>query len=209
LAEEFRKPYFSELKEFLLAERANHVVYPKGGHIFRAFDLTPFENVKVVIIGQDPYHGPNQAHGLCFSVQPPTKPPPSLVNIYKELEADIGIPVPSHGDLSKWAEQGVLLINAVLTVRAHCAGSHRRRGWENFTDEVIRVIDTQARNIVFVLWGRDAQSKEKLIGGDHLIIKSAHPSPLSAYNGFLGSRPFSRINSYLKEKGKKEIDWRI
>lgn len=209
LLPEFNQPYFWALKDFLEQERMQYAVYPRGGDIFRAFDLTPFADVKVVIIGQDPYHGPNQAHGLCFSVCPPTPPPPSLRNIYKELQTDLGLAVPQHGDLSKWAEQGVLLLNAVLTVRAHQAGSHRRKGWEQFTDAVIKLVAEQHKNIVFVLWGRDAQAKEPLLKGDHLLIKAAHPSPLSAFNGFFGSRPFSKINLYLQEYGKKAIDWQI
>jgi uracil-DNA glycosylase len=209
LLDEFQKPYFGELKQFLIQEKQVNTVYPMGSHIFNAFEFTPFDDVKVVILGQDPYHGPNQAHGLSFSVLKPTPPPPSLLNIYKELRDDLGVQPPNHGDLTKWAKQGVLLLNTVLTVRAHQAGSHRKRGWENFTDEVIKLIASQKQHTVFVLWGRDAQSKQKLITGEHLIIKSTHPSPLAAHRGFLGSRPFSKINTYLESMGKTPIDWSL
>jgi len=210
LWDEFQKPYFRELKSFLLREKksGNHV-YPPGSKIFNAFDLTPFESVKVVILGQDPYHGPNQAHGLCFSVMPPTPPPPSLKNIYKELKSDLRIDPPTHGELTSWAREGVLLLNTVLTVRARKPGSHRGQGWEEFTSAVIRSISESRRNLVFVLWGRDAQSKENLIRGDHLIIKSSHPSPYSAHNGFLGSQPFSRINQYLQSHGIEPVNWQL
>jgi uracil-DNA glycosylase len=210
LIDQFQKPYFHELKSFLEEEKkAGHTVYPPGSRIFNAFNLTPFDSLRVVIVGQDPYHGPSQAHGLCFSVLPPTPPPPSLVNIFKELKSDLGLERPAHGDLSSWAREGVLLLNTVLTVRARQAGSHRNKGWEEFTNSVIHLISKSRPNQVFVLWGKDAQSKENLIEGDHFIIKSSHPSPYSAHSGFLGSRPFSRINQYLQAKGISPIDWSI
>jgi uracil-DNA glycosylase len=210
LFSEFQKPYFYGLKSFLLEERRQGVrVYPPGLAIFRAFDLCPLDEVKVVILGQDPYHGDHQAHGLSFSVLPPTKPPPSLVNIFKELEADLNFKPPAHGDLSAWAKQGVLLLNTVLTVKAHAPASHRKKGWELFTDEVIRIVSHRCTSVAFVFWGKDAQSKEPLVEGNHLIIKSSHPSPYSARYSFLGSRPFSRINSYRKDLGLSSIDWSL
>jgi uracil-DNA glycosylase len=210
LSEQFNAPYFSELKSFLVVEKQNHIVYPPGKLIFNAFDKTPFDEVNVVILGQDPYHGPGQAHGLCFSVQTGVKPPPSLVNIFKEINADLGIPIPNHGNLEKWAEQGVLLLNATLTVRANTAGSHQGKGWEIFTDAVIKEISDKKAGIVFLLWGRYAQAKASLIDASkHHILMAAHPSPFSAYNGFMGCGHFSRTNGHLREMGKKEIDWEI
>lgn len=208
LEQEFSSTYFKLLKDFLISERAKHVVYPPVSKTFAAFDNTPFEKVKLVIIGQDPYHGPGQAHGLCFSVPFGVKPPPSLANIYKELKSDLGISVPSHGNLESWAKQGVLLLNATLSVRAHMAGSHQGKGWETFTDSVIKTISEKRNNVVFLLWGRFAQNKESLIDGNkHFILKAAHPSPLSAYNGFYGCKHFSKTNTFLKSKGIDEIDW--
>jgi len=207
---EFQSPYFIELKKFLLEERKNHTIYPPGKLIFNAFHHTPFHNVKAVILGQDPYHGTGQAHGLCFSVPPGIPQPPSLVNIFKELQADRDIPIPSHGSLESWADQGVLLLNATLTVRAGQAGSHQNRGWETFTNRVIETISEQKRHIVFLLWGRFAQAKESLIESQkHLILKAAHPSPFSAYNGFIGCRHFSKTNNYLEQHNITGIDWSI
>ncbi|MBN2683241.1 MAG: uracil-DNA glycosylase [Bacteroidales bacterium] len=208
LAEEFASDYFIKLKDFLITEKASYTIYPDGSKIFAAFNYTPFNKVKVVILGQDPYHGEGQAHGLCFSVPHGVKPPPSLVNIYKELNADLGIPIPSHGNLEHWAKQGVLLLNATLTVRANAAGSHQKKGWENFTDAAIKKISENLENVVFLLWGRYAQNKESLIDNNkHLILKTVHPSPLSAYNGFFGCKHFSKTNLFLKSKGIKEIVW--
>ena len=210
LAEEFRSDYFSSLKAFLVEEKHKYPVYPPGKLIFNAFQHTPFDQVKVVILGQDPYHGKGQAHGLCFSVPQGIPAPPSLLNIFKELHSDLGIPVPGHGNLEKWADQGVLLLNATLTVRGSQAGSHQKKGWEPFTNRVIERISELKTGVVFLLWGRYAQAKESLVNGDkHLILKSAHPSPLSAYNGFLGCRHFSRTNDYLKQLGMTEIDWTL
>lgn len=198
LMDQFQSPYFSTLKEFLVEEKKKYTLYPPGRLIFNAFQRTPFEKVKVVILGQDPYHGKGQAHGLCFSVPRGIPQPPSLVNIFKELHSDLGIPVPEHGNLEKWADQGVLLINASLTVRDSQAGSHQNHGWETFTNRVIEVVSQEKSGIVFLLWGRFAQAKESLIDGSrHLVLKAAHPSPLSAYNGFFGSRHFSLTNEYL------------
>ena len=210
LRSEFDKPYWAPLQAFVKAERENHAVYPGHDEVFAALHLTPYAGVKVLILGQDPYHGPNQAHGLCFSVRPPTTPPPSLVNIYKELQADLGLAPPGHGDLSSWAREGVLLLNAVLTVRAHQAASHAGKGWETFTDEVIRAVSAKSETVVFVLWGSYARKKRVLIDARrHVIVESAHPSPLSAHNGFLGSRPFSRVNAALTQAGRSPIDWRL
>lgn len=210
LHEEFEKPYFSELKEFLLDEKAKFNVFPPGGLIFNAFRLTPFENVKVVILGQDPYHGPGQAHGLCFSVPSGIPAPPSLINIFKEIERDLGYPVPLSGCLECWAMQGVLLLNATLTVRANQPGSHQHRGWENFTNAVIKKLSHSRVGLVFILWGKFAQEKESLIDcNKHYILKAAHPSPFSAYNGFFGCRHFSKTNEILRKHGLDEIDWRI
>ncbi len=207
---EFKSEYFKNLKSFLLEEKAKHLIYPPGNKIFAAFNLLPIEKVKVVIIGQDPYHGPNQAHGLCFSVQDGVRIPPSLQNIYKELNSDLGIAPSPSGNLEKWAKQGTFLLNATLTVRANEAGSHQKRGWETFTDKVIQTLSEKKENLVFILWGSYAQAKEKLINTQkHHIIKSAHPSPLSAYNGFLGSKPFSKTNAFLESKGLKGIDWNL
>ena len=207
---EFRKPYYRTLYEKIKEEYHTHVVYPPSDEIFTAFHLTPIENVKVVIIGQDPYHEPGQAHGLCFSVKKGIELPPSLKNIYQELHDDLGCRIPESGDLTKWAEQGVLLLNTLLTVRAHQAFSHQGIGWEQFTDAAIKALDTQDRPIVFILWGRPAQSKKALITNPkRLIIESPHPSPLSAYRGFFGSRPFSRTNAYLQVNGLEPIDWQI
>lgn len=211
LSEIFEKQYMQDLARFLKEERNQHNIFPKKSDVFTAFNLTPFENIRVVILGQDPYHGLNQAHGLSFSVQKDVKIPPSLVNIYKELEQDLGdFNFPKHGNLTKWAEQGVFLLNTVLTVRAHEAFSHRDKGWELFTDEIIRLINERLDNVVFVLWGAPAKSKEKFIDSNkHLILTSAHPSPLSAYRGFFGSNHFSKINNFLENKGYKKIDWQV
>ena len=210
LAGEFEAPYVAELKAFLVAERAAHAVYPKGSDIFNAFNTTPFEEVKVVILGQDPYHGPGQAHGLCFSVPAGVPPPPSLMNMFAEVERDLGIPPPAHGDLSPWARQGVLLLNATLTVRAHAAGSHQHKGWERFTDAAIARLSEQHRGLVFMLWGRYAQQKEALIDNSrHYILKAPHPSPLSAHRGFMGCGHFRQANELLAAQGKRPIDWRL
>ena len=210
LFDEFSKNYFLQLRSFLIEEKSMHQLYPPGSQIFAAFDKTPVEKVKVVIIGQDPYHGKGQAHGLCFSVQKGIKPPPSLVNIFKEINNDLSIPVPGHGNLEKWAEQGVLLLNATLTVRASQAGSHQKKGWETFTDEAIKRIALKKKGLIFLLWGRFAQNKETLINeNDHYILKAAHPSPFSAYNGFFGCKHFSKTNEILKKEGETPIDWSI
>ncbi|MBQ4520285.1 MAG: uracil-DNA glycosylase [Bacteroidaceae bacterium] len=208
LAAEFGKDYFLRLTEFVRGEYARGAVYPPGRLIFNAFDLCPFNQVKVVIIGQDPYHGPGQAHGLCFSVNDGVAFPPSLVNIFKEIESDLGVPVPSTGNLTRWAEQGVLLLNATLTVRAHQAGSHQRQGWEEFTDAAIRALATRRDNLVFILWGAYAQKKGAFIDRTrHLVLSSAHPSPLSAWHGFFGNKHFSRTNEYLLAHGLEPIAW--
>ncbi len=210
LRDEFHSPYFSELKEFLVEERQKQTVYPPGNLIFNAFQHTPFHRVKAVILGQDPYHGKGQAHGLCFSVPPGIPQPPSLVNIFKELRDDLGIPIPKHGSLENWADQGVLLLNATLTVRANQAGSHQNRGWETFTNRVIESISGHKNGVVFLLWGRYAQAKESLVDGNrHLVLKAAHPSPFSAYNGFFGCRHFSKTNDYLEQQGYGSIDWTL
>lgn len=212
LKDEFEKPYMAQLRKFLQAEKeAGQVVYPKNADIFRAFNDTPFNQVKVVILGQDPYHGPNQAHGLSFSVQKGIAIPKSLINIYKELATDIpGFVKPAHGNLESWAKQGVLLLNATLTVRAGEAASHQKKGWEIFTDEVIRQLSEKRKGIVFILWGAYAQSKIPLIDQNkHHTIKSVHPSPLSVERGFWGSKPFSKANAYLEKEGKEPIDWQI
>ena len=207
LRAEFEKPYWRDLQTFVDDERANHTVYPSREHVFAALHHTPYADTRVVILGQDPYHGPRQAHGLCFSVPRDVAVPPSLVNVFKELNADLGIPVPSHGNLESWARRGVLLLNTTLTVRAGQAASHQGRGWETFTDEVIRIANEKPF-VVFVLWGAHARRKKSLIDmGRHAVIESAHPSPLSAHNGFLGSRPFSRINDALRAAGLPDIDW--
>ncbi|MDO5702780.1 MAG: uracil-DNA glycosylase [Lachnospiraceae bacterium] len=205
---EFGKPYYAELYRTVLNEYRTREIYPPGSEIFNAFNYTPLENVRVVILGQDPYHEPGQANGLCFSVAPGVRIPPSLVNIYKEMESDLGCKAPSDGDLTGWAKQGVLLLNTVLTVRAHAANSHRNIGWERFTDAAIEVVAAEDRPIVFILWGGPARRKKQMIKNPkHLVIESPHPSPLSAYGGFFGSRPFSRCNEYLKEHGLEPIDW--
>ncbi|HNQ82152.1 MAG TPA: uracil-DNA glycosylase [Bacteroidales bacterium] len=210
LQEEFSAPYFQDLTEFLREEKQKYTVYPPGTQIFSAFDHTPFNRVKVVILGQDPYHGPGQAHGLCFSVPDGVTHPPSLANIFKEIRNDLGFPVPSSGNLTRWAEQGVLLINAILTVRADTPTSHQNKGWELFTDAVIRNLSEKRKNLVFLLWGNYAQAKEKLIDDSrHFILKAAHPSPLSASRGFFGCRHFSETNKILSDLGLKEIDWRL
>jgi uracil-DNA glycosylase len=210
LADEFAKPYFRELAEYVKAERKAHTVFPPPGQVFEAFKVTPYDQAKVCILGQDPYHNAGQAHGLCFSVQPGVTPPPSLVNIYKELEADLGCKRPKHGYLMRWAEQGVFLLNAVLTVRAHSPASHRNIGWERFTDEVITKLNERETPVVFVLWGRYARSKGRYIDENrHLVVESTHPSPMSADKGFFGSRPFSQINAALAAEGQEPIDWQL
>ena len=212
LHDEFDKPYMANLKKFLQEEKnSGHKTYPKNADIFNAFNTTPLDEVKVVILGQDPYHGEHQAHGLSFSVQKGIVPPPSLRNIYKELETDIpGFKIPNHGDLTGWAKQGVLLLNATLTVRANTAGSHQKKGWENFTDTVIRKLSDEKEGLIFILWGSYAQAKAQLIDTKkHHIIKSVHPSPLSAYGGFFGSKPFSKTNAILEKEGKTPIDWQL
>lgn len=210
LRPEFEKSYFNELKSFLLEEKRLYRVYPSGNRIFAAFENTPFSKVKVVILGQDPYHGDGQAHGLCFSVPDGITLPPSLLNIYKELSTDLGIPVPQSGNLEKWAKQGVLLLNATLTVRANQAASHQRRGWENFTDEVIRQLSSRHKGLVFILWGSYAQAKETLIDtSKHFVLKAVHPSPLSVYRGFFGCRHFSKTNELLISAGKQPINWSL
>jgi uracil-DNA glycosylase len=210
LNDEFAASYFATLKEFLVEERKKYTIYPPGKLIFNAFDQTPFDKVRVVILGQDPYHGTGQAHGLCFSVPQGITQPPSLVNIYKELQNDLGIPAPRNGNLEKWAQQGVLLLNATLTVRANQAGSHQGKGWERFTDSVITKISEKRVGIIFLLWGKYAQAKETLIDiNRHYILKAAHPSPLSAYNGFIGCRHFSKTNDLLTKHGLPPIDWKV
>lgn len=208
LMPEFSKDYFIRLTDFVRKEYHETTVYPPGKQIFNAFNLCPFDKVKVVIIGQDPYHGPGQAHGLCFSVNDGIQPPPSLVNIFKEINSDLGKPIPQSGNLTRWAEQGVLLLNATLTVRAHQAGSHQRRGWEEFTDAVIRKLAEEKNNLVFILWGAYAQKKGAFIDRNkHLVLTSVHPSPLSAHSGFFGNHHFSLANDYLVKNGKTAIDW--
>lgn len=208
LQEEFEKEYFVRLAEFVKEEYRMNTIYPPGSLIFNAFNLCPFQKVKVVIIGQDPYHGPGQAHGLCFSVRDGVDFPPSLINIFKEIESDIGITRPASGNLERWASQGVLLLNATLTVRAHEAGSHQKKGWEQFTDRVISILNAEKKNIVFFLWGAYAQKKGETIDrSKHLVLESVHPSPLSASRGFFGNKHFSRCNEYLKEHGIEPINW--
>ncbi len=208
LQPEFDKPYFETLTNFVKSEYQTKTIYPPAAQIFNAFDLCPFEQTKVVILGQDPYHGPNQAHGLCFSVNKGIKMPPSLVNIYKELHKDLGTEIPNHGNLEHWARQGVLLLNATLTVQAHQAGSHQKKGWEQFTDAVIKTVAEQSKHVVFLLWGAYAQKKAQLIDANkHLILQSVHPSPLSAHRGFFGNKHFSTTNKYLTANGKEAIEW--
>lgn len=210
LKPEFSKQYYRDLYQKVVEEYKTHLIFPPSDDIFNAFALTPLKDVKVVIIGQDPYHNVGQAHGLCFSVRPDVEIPPSLVNIYKELHDDLGCYVPNNGYLVKWAKQGVLLLNTVLTVRAHQANSHRGMGWEQFTDAAIRILNEEDRPIVFILWGSPAQTKKKMLNNPrHLILEAPHPSPLSAYRGFFGSRPFSKTNTFLEENGLKPIDWQI
>jgi uracil-DNA glycosylase len=210
LAAELTKPYFTKLQTFLAEERLTQTIYPPEEDIFSAFALTPYEQVNVLLLGQDPYHAKNQAHGLCFSVKPGIKPPPSLVNMYKELKQDVGLEIPNHGYLITWAKQGILMLNAVLTVREHTPNSHKNQGWEIFTDAVISQVNEKTDPVVFVLWGGYAQKKLKLIDTSrHIVVQSAHPSPLSARNGFFGSKPFSAINSALRSCGKPEIDWQL
>lgn len=210
LHDQFNSSNFKSIKEFLIEEKQKYTVYPPGNLIFNAFNLTPFHAVRVVIIGQDPYHGAGQAHGLCFSVPRGIPLPPSLVNIFKEINTDLGVPIPKHGNLEKWATQGVLLLNATLTVRANQAGSHQRKGWENFTDAVISQLSKQRVGLIFLLWGKFAHDKESLIDTQkHYILKAAHPSPYSAYNGFFGCRHFSKTNEILRRHGLPEINWQI
>lgn len=210
LRAEFSKDYYRKLHKKVVEEYNSRKIFPAADDIFNAFHLTPLKDVKVVILGQDPYHNDGQAHGLCFSVKPEVEIPPSLVNIYQELHDDLGCKIPNNGYLVKWAQQGVLMLNTVLTVRAHAANSHRGIGWEEFTDAAIRVLNEQDRPIVFILWGRPAQMKKSMLNNPkHLILEAPHPSPLSAYRGFFGSKPFSKTNTFLKENGLKEIDWQI
>ncbi len=210
LSGEFKKPYYEKLYDFVVNEYRTRVIYPKAEDIFNAFHLTPFSKVKCVILGQDPYHNEGQAHGLCFSVMPGTEMPPSLVNIFQELHDDIGCYIPNNGCLKKWADEGVLLLNTVLTVRAHQPLSHRNIGWEQFTDAVIRAVNDLDRPVVFILWGKPAQQKKALLtNSKHLILESPHPSPLSAHRGFFGSKPFSKTNEFLISHGIEPIDWQI
>ena len=210
LSGELAKPYWAELQEFVHAERAQHDVFPPHDEVFAALRYTPYADVKVLILGQDPYHGPGQAHGLCFSVRHGVRVPPSLLNIYKELEADLGLVAPAHGNLESWARQGVLLLNASLTVLAHDAASHQGKGWETFTDEVIRSVNEKSDRVVFLLWGASARKKKSFVDTSrHVVIESPHPSPLSAHRGFLGSRPFSRVNNALVAAGRDPVDWTL
>lgn len=210
LKPEFSKEYYKNLYKTILHEYETHLVFPPSEDVFNAFEFTPLSEVKVVILGQDPYHNVGQAHGLCFSVKPDVDIPPSLVNIYKELQSDLGCYIPNNGYLTKWAKQGVLMLNTVLTVRAHQANSHRGLGWEEFTDAAIRVLNEQDKPIVFILWGAPAQKKKKMLNNPkHLILEAPHPSPLSAYRGFFGSKPFSKTNDFLVEHGLAPIDWQI
>jgi len=210
LKAELAQPYWADLQAFVAQERANHAVYPTPDEVFAALHLTPYADVKVLVLGQDPYHGPGQAHGLCFSVKPGVDPPPSLKNIFKEMESDLGLPPPAGGYLEPWARQGVLLLNASLTVRARSAGSHQGKGWETFTDAVIRAVNDKTETVVFILWGAFARKKKALIDTSrHVVIESAHPSPLSASNGFFGSRPFSGANEALVAAGREPVDWSL
>ena len=208
LVEEFEKPYFHQLTEFVRSEYLHNKIYPPAKEIFNAFEKCPFGETKVVIIGQDPYHGEGQAHGLCFSVREGVRTPPSLVNIFKELNADLELPMPSNGNLERWASQGVLLLNATLTVKAASPGSHQNKGWEDFTDAVINLLNSESQKLVFILWGAYAQRKGEIIDrSKHMVIESAHPSPFAAYRGFFGSRPFSKTNEYFELVGKSKINW--
>jgi uracil-DNA glycosylase len=210
LRPEFEAPYFRDLRSFLVEERAAHMVYPRAADILHAFRRTPFEAVRVVILGQDPYHGPGQAHGLCFSVPAGVPPPPSLQNIFAELRRDLGLPAPTSGDLGRWADQGVLLLNATLTVRAEQAASHQGRGWERFTDAAIQALVREREGLIFLLWGRHAQAKEEFIDSErHYVLKAPHPSPLSAHRGFIGCGHFSQVNELLAARGDDPIDWRL
>lgn len=210
IGDEFKKNYYRELYKFVKSEYSNYIIYPNADDIFNAFHFTPLSKVKVVILGQDPYHNVGQAHGLCFSVKPDVSIPPSLENIYQELHDDIGCKIPNNGYLEKWAKQGILMLNTVLTVRAHQAGSHQGKGWETFTDAVIEAVNAQDRPIVFILWGKPAQMKKKMLTNPkHMILEAPHPSPLSAFRGFFGSRPFSQTNAFLEQNGLKPIDWQI
>ena len=210
LSAEFKKPYYAKLYRFVNDEYNTHTIYPKKEDVFAAYDRTPLSDVKVLILGQDPYHEPGQAHGLCFSVSPGIATPPSLVNIYKELHDDLGCYIPNNGYLAKWADQGVMLLNTVLTVRAHAANSHQNRGWEQFTDATIAALNKEDRPIVFMLWGASARRKAAMLDNPkHLVLEAAHPSPLSAYKGFLGCRHFSKANDFLSQNGIAPIDWQI
>lgn len=210
LGNEFNQPYFQKLQAFIEQERVYYTIYPPAMDVFNAFFYTDYEQVRVLLLGQDPYHDTDQAHGLCFSVRSGVKLPRSLVNIFKELQDDIGCPIPSHGDLTSWAKQGILMLNTVLTVRANTPNSHSNRGWETFTDAVIQAVNDKSEPVIFVLWGKNAQEKLPLINTDfHKVIIAAHPSPFSARKGFFGSKPFSKINEFLREFGQPEIDWRI
>lgn len=210
IGDEFQKKYYSELYNFVKEEYKNYTIYPNADDIFNAFHFTPLSKVKVVILGQDPYHDVGQAHGLCFSVKSDVKVPPSLVNIYQELHEDLGCYIPNNGYLKKWTEQGVLLLNTILTVRAHQPASHKGKGWEKFTDAVIEAVNAQDRPIVFILWGKPAQMKKKMLTNPkHLILEAPHPSPLSVHRGFFGSKPFSKTNNFLQENGIEPIDWQI
>lgn len=210
LKDEFQKDYYLQLREFLKKEYSNYTVYPNMYDIFNALKYTPLKDVRVVILGQDPYHGPNQAHGLCFSVKKGVEPPPSLKNIYKEIESDLNIPEANHGDLTSWAQDGVLLLNAVLTVRRGSPNSHKGKGWEIFTDRVIQLVNEQADPCVFLLWGANAKAKQSLITNKkHLVLSTVHPSPLSAYNGFFGCKHFSKANEFLIKNNRKPVDWQV
>ena len=210
LAGEVSKPYYQKLRQFVKEERRAHTVYPPEKDVFSALELRPYDNVNILLLGQDPYHGKNQAHGLCFSVRPDVPPPPSLMNIYRELRDDVSFRIPNNGYLVHWAEQGILMLNAVLTVRAHEPNSHKNKGWEKFTDAIIQAVGAKDGPVVFLLWGGYAQKKVKLIDVDrHVILRATHPSPLSADNGFFGSKPFSKTNAALRKAGKPEIDWQI
>ncbi len=211
LSDQFQADYMKQLRQFLVSEKqANKTIYPKGDEYFNALNLTPFDQVRVVILGQDPYHGPGQAHGLCFSVQAGVAPPPSLKNIYKEMASDLGLPIPNHGNLTHWAEQGVLLLNSVLTVEQGKAASHQGRGWEQFTDRVIERINREREGVVFMLWGNYAQKKGQLIDATkHCVLKAPHPSPLSAYRGFFGCHHFSKANQWFQKRGEPPIDWQL